>query len=643
MVSFDYLFDVVFHVRWPLYIALYIFFTGMSAGSFMLSTLGAVFGIRQFKPLSRIGVVIALILLVVALLFLIIDLEQPLKAYTTLYRTNPDSVMTWGVYLLTIYPVNCVVYAWFIFRADFVRLAKLHARSPIKKAFYSLLALEQKDLSAESIKRDGRYSRFFGILGVPLALMVSGYSGFVLAVVEASVLWHTALMPPLFLASTMVSGIALFIIVYAIYTRYFSRDRNVDKKTLRSLSVLMAWAMIVDLTLLLCEVIVLSNAGTAAQDAVWLLTQGPLAGIFIGVEILLGAFIPVLIIFVPATGKRIWGQILASVLILMGILAMRFNIIVGGQFIPLAGGEIVRYNITGTEVENSVMIVCLGAILVYIAFRVLPLQPLKGERDREDRTGEGPEQIQGNVEAASSGMDRRAFLRAAIAVGGLLAGAQLGLVGLRDIGSPVGAAEASGAPAKGNVPRYAMVIDLTKCIGCHSCTQACKETYDLPVGAWRCWVTKIKRTDGRNEKDLFLPRLCNQCEHPPCVKVCPVQATYKNENGLVVQRYDRCIGCKYCMMACPYNMRYVHPKLKVVDKCTFCDHRVKNGLEPACVAACPPRARIFGDLNDNTSEVTRLVTTMPTTVLKPDLGTAPRVFYIGADKDLEEARIHARK
>jgi tetrathionate reductase subunit B len=188
-----------------------------------------------------------------------------------------------------------------------------------------------------------------------------------------------------------------------------------------------------------------------------------------------------------------------------------------------------------------------------------------------------------------------------------------------------------------------MVIDLTKCIGCHSCTQACKETYDLPEGAWRCWVTKIRRTDGLNQKDLFLPRLCNQCEHPPCVKVCPVQATYKNENGLVVQRYDRCIGCKYCMMACPYNMRYVHPKLKVVDKCTFCDHRVKNGLEPACVAACPPRVRTFGDLNDNTSAVAKLVTTMPTTVLKPELGTEPRVFYIGADKDLEEARIHARK
>ena len=238
-------------------------------------------------------------------------------------------------------------------------------------------------------------------------------------------------------------------------------------------------------------------------------------------------------------------------------------------------------------------------------------------------------------------MDRRNFVRAALAVGGLLAGFQMGLFGLQKA-SPVGTAEASGGTAGGNTPRYAMVIDLNKCIGCHSCTQACKETYDLPPGEWRCWVTKITRSDGKNQKNLFLPRLCNQCEHPPCVKVCPVEATYKDENGLVVQRYDRCIGCKYCMMACPYNMRYVHPELHVVDKCTFCDHRVKNGLEPSCVIACPPRARIFGDLNDSSSEVAQLVTTQPTTVLKPELGTQPRVFYIAADKDLEEARIHAR-
>jgi tetrathionate reductase subunit C len=638
MLSFDYLFDVVFHVRWPLYIALYIFFTGMSAGSFILSTLGGVFGIRQFKPVARIGAAMSLILLVVALFFLIVDLEQPTKFYTTLYHVNPYSVMSWGVYILTIYPMVAVVYAWFLLRADFVRLAKNNTRNIIKRAFYSAAALEQKDLSRESLERDARYSRYFGILGIPLALMASGYSGFVLAVVEASVLWHTALMPPLFFASTMVSGIALFILVYAVFSRFFSRERRVDQKTVRSLSVLMAWAMVVDLTLLLCEMIVLSNAGTAAQDAVWLLTQGPLAGMFLGLEVTLGSIVPIMLVFYPATGKRLGGQLLASVLIMTGIMAMRYNIIIGGQFIPLAGGEIVRYNISSTELLYSVLIVCLGVVLTYVAFRVLPLQPMARDAVQGDRPPKG---TQGGQAAGPDNMDRRTFVKAAMTVGGVLAGFQLGLVGLREAGSAQGSAQAAGSG--GGTPRYAMVIDLTKCIGCHSCTQACKSTFDLPEGTWRCWVTKIRRSDGKNTKDLYLPRLCNHCEHPPCVSVCPVEATYKDENGMVLQRYDRCIGCKYCMMACPYNMRYVHPKLKVVDKCTFCDHRVKNGLEPACVAACPPKVRTFGDLNDPSSEVSRLVTTMPTTVLKPDLGTEPRVFYIGADKDLEVAKIHARK
>ena len=648
MVSFEYVYDIVFHVKWPIYIAMYIFFTGMSAGSFVLSTLGNVFGIKQFKPLSRIGVVVSVILLMLAPLFLIVDLEQPTKFYSTLYYTNPNSVMSWGVYLLTIYPLNCAIYAWFIFRADFARLAKKHARNPIKRAFYSALTLEQKDLSDKAIQRDARFSKIFGVIGVPLALMVHGYTGFILAVVEAGVLWHTSLMPPLFLTSAIISGIALFIIVYTIYTRYFSRERKVDLVTTTNLARLMAWALIIDLTLFLCEIIVLANSGAAAQDAMWLLTQGPLAGTFIGMEIVLGAIVPILIIFYPATGKRLGWQLFASGLILMGILAMRFNIIVGGQFVPLAGGEIVRYSITEEEFLRTLAIVLVGATLIYVAFRVLPLQPMVKEKDKKHRSGKGsrPEQEDDDTkkqERPADGMDRRSFVRAAMAMGGLVAGVQLGLVGLWKSGSPLGSAEAAGTPANGKTPRYAMVIDLTKCIGCHSCTQACKETYNLPTGTWRCWVTKIKKTDGLNEKRLFLPRLCNHCEHAPCVKVCPVQATYKNENGIVLQRYERCIGCKYCMMACPYGMRFVHPRLKVIDKCTFCHHRVKYGLEPACVAACPPKARIFGNLNDSTSAVAKLVTTKPTTVLKPDLGTEPRVFYIDGDKDLMEAGIHDRK
>jgi Fe-S-cluster-containing dehydrogenase component len=193
--------------------------------------------------------------------------------------------------------------------------------------------------------------------------------------------------------------------------------------------------------------------------------------------------------------------------------------------------------------------------------------------------------------------------------------------------------------------RWGMVIDLRRCYGCHTCSIACKAEFDVPLGVWRSWVKILHKGEFPNTQIHFLPRLCNHCEHPSCVHVCPVKATYKSKNGAVLQRYDRCIGCRYCMQACPYNARYRLPRKtgavpyeRIIDKCDFCVHRVNKGLEPACVNACPARARIFGDLNDPNSEARKLISKNPTSTLKPEMGTKPRVYYIG----LEEAIIGGR-
>lgn len=176
--------------------------------------------------------------------------------------------------------------------------------------------------------------------------------------------------------------------------------------------------------------------------------------------------------------------------------------------------------------------------------------------------------------------------------------------------------------------RYAMVVDLRKCVGCHSCTVACKSENKVPLGVWRTWVKVVEKGKYPHVSKHFLPRLCNHCDAAPCVKVCPTQATYKHPSGFVLQRYERCIGCKYCIMACPYNARYVDPKDKLVDKCTFCEHRVSVGMVPSCVNTCVGKARIFGDLNDPESEVAKIVSKEPVVVLKPDQGTKPMVFYV---------------
>lgn len=201
--------------------------------------------------------------------------------------------------------------------------------------------------------------------------------------------------------------------------------------------------------------------------------------------------------------------------------------------------------------------------------------------------------------------------------------------------------ETHGVPGK---KRYAMVMDLRRCIGCDACMVACKAEFDVPLGVFRTWVPYRVVGTYPNVRKQFMPRLCNHCEDPPCVRACPVGATYVVEDGgFVLQRYERCIGCKACMASCPYNARFMLPKSRsytditsVVDKCTFCHHRVTQGLSPACVQTCIGRARIFGDLNDPTSEVSHLVSTLPTQVLRPEQGTKPHVYYIGLDRHNSE-------
>jgi tetrathionate reductase subunit B len=189
--------------------------------------------------------------------------------------------------------------------------------------------------------------------------------------------------------------------------------------------------------------------------------------------------------------------------------------------------------------------------------------------------------------------------------------------------------------------QYAMVVDTRRCTGCHACSVACKAEYDVPLGATRSWVEYIEKGDFPNVTRNFLPRLCNHCSHPPCVDVCPTGATYKRkEDGIVVTDPEICIGCKYCLQACPYDARFINPVTGSADKCDFCLHRVKEGVVPSCVNTCPGRARVFGDINDPKSEVSKLIASNPVSVLRQEMGTVPNVYYIAADHSDEHDRIH---
>jgi Fe-S-cluster-containing dehydrogenase component len=213
--------------------------------------------------------------------------------------------------------------------------------------------------------------------------------------------------------------------------------------------------------------------------------------------------------------------------------------------------------------------------------------------------------------------------------------------------------------------RWGFLVDTNKCVGCGFCVKACKKENEVPYDApvTRTWVeryivTKDNKThidspmggrDGfirkqiRDEEEIksadiaktfFVPKLCNQCENPACVQVCPVGATYQTNDGVVLIDRTWCIGCGYCIMACPYGMRFFHPVYKVVDKCTFCYHRISKGQQTACVDACPFGARRIGNLLDQNDPVTKIIMTERVAVLKDEYGTKPQVFYLGLDMNV---------
>jgi Fe-S-cluster-containing dehydrogenase component len=177
--------------------------------------------------------------------------------------------------------------------------------------------------------------------------------------------------------------------------------------------------------------------------------------------------------------------------------------------------------------------------------------------------------------------------------------------------------------------RYAMILDTRRCIGCQSCTVACKINNELPVDMIFNPVTTVGPIGVYpNLHMMHFPLLCMHCDNPPCVSACPTGASQQTPEGIVWVEDPKCIGCKACIQACPYHARHINHATGTTKKCDFCKSRVQLGLEPYCVKTCHQRARIFGDLGDPDSEISRLFNTTMTIQLLPELGTNPSVYYI---------------
>ena len=180
--------------------------------------------------------------------------------------------------------------------------------------------------------------------------------------------------------------------------------------------------------------------------------------------------------------------------------------------------------------------------------------------------------------------------------------------------------------------KYGFVIDNRKCIGCHACTTACKSEHDVPVGVNRTWVKQVEKGEFPHTRRLFSVMRCNHCTDAPCVEICPVEALFFREDGIVDFDKDRCIGCKSCMQACPYDALYIDPENHTAAKCNYCAHRIDIGLEPACVNVCPEHAIISGDMDNPETEIFQLLAKEQVTVRKGAKGTTPNLFYINGDE-----------
>jgi len=249
----------------------------------------------------------------------------------------------------------------------------------------------------------------------------------------------------------------------------------------------------------------------------------------------------------------------------------------------------------------------------------------------------------------SDGVSRREFLhRSSSALAGAVA-----IVLILPEGSAAGI---SGADYDWDRHTWVYVIDTTKCIGCGSCVRACRTENSVPEGMYRTWVERYEIpvtgeafvdspdggehgfdpvTSGMNVgKGFFVPKMCNHCRATPCTQVCPVGASFTTRDGVVLVDAEHCIGCGYCVQACPFGSRFINPTTHTADKCTWCYHRITKGLTTACVEICPVGARLLGNRDDPDDPVNEILATRRVQVLQPELLTRPQCFYLGLDMEV---------
>ena len=374
-----YLFPNDVHISWSLMIVMYPYITGLVAGAFIVSSLYHVFNRGELKPVGRLALATSLCFLPAAMLPLLNHLGHPENALNIIVTPNFTSAMAGFGFLFSGYFILVVLEVWFVFRGDIVRLAA--SSRGIKRRFYSLLALGVYDVSDKAMEIDRRFIRVLAALGIPMACLLHGYVGFLFGALKANPWWSTPLMPVIFLFSAVVSGIAMLIVLYQIGCRF--KGIEIDREAISSMSRWLWLFMIMSLTLEILEIMTLSYERAEEWEVIGHLLTNQLSISFISVQMVIGGLIPfILLMLVVTMGGVMHDKIRntlslsASLLLLLQVLSMRWNVVIGGQMFSKSMRGFRETYVPGLYEKEGVLaavaIVVIPFILLTFFEKVLP-------------------------------------------------------------------------------------------------------------------------------------------------------------------------------------------------------------------------------------------------------------------------------
>jgi len=372
-----YIYPNEIELHWGVLIVLYPYITGLVAGAFILASLERVFNVKVLRPTYQLSLITALAFLLTATLPLVAHLTQPFRAYEIMITPQPKSAMAvFGFVYLWYLMVVLLLEIWFDYRQDFVHWS--NEKSGIMKRVYKVLSLGVYDLSPRAIKWDNKLGYIITVIGIPSAFLLHGYVGFIFGSIKANPWWSSVLMPVIFLFSAMVSGIALVMFLYMVIS--YIRKQRIDMACLDTIAKYLFYILILDFSLETLDQVHRIYEAEESFEIISLLVSGKLYITLVVIQIILGTVIPLITLgtlqfYKPAIKIRKTIYFIISLLVLIGIFFMRWNVVIGGQLFSKSFRGLTAYKMTFFGLEGllvSIGLLLLPLIILFVLFKILP-------------------------------------------------------------------------------------------------------------------------------------------------------------------------------------------------------------------------------------------------------------------------------